>query len=126
MSAFIVIYVLFAHWFCDFLLQTDKQATNKSTNLYALIAHTIGYSFFMTIFMEIVTENNMFGAQHIYASVIFGLAMFITHTLIDFVTSRINSKLWKEEKRHWFFTMIGFDQWLHYVTIFTAINLIYY
>lgn len=46
------------------------------------------------------------------------LYLFVTHAVIDGITSRITSYLWKNEKVHWFFVCIGLDQFLHYLTIF--------
>lgn len=47
----------------------------------------------------------------------FPIITFITHWLIDYVTSRINSKLWQAKKTHLFFVSIGFDQLLHYTQL---------
>jgi hypothetical protein len=42
----------------------------------------------------------------------------LAHFLTDWVTSRATSALYKEERYHDFFVVIGFDQLLHYVTLF--------
>lgn len=126
MSVSIILYVLFAHWVCDFLLQSEYMATNKSKTLKPLLFHTLLYSIAMGILIEILVSNNIFGAQLPYTSAIFSVIMFITHTLIDFFTSRINAKLLGQKKTRLFFNMIGFDQLLHYATIFISIDLIFY
>jgi hypothetical protein len=101
-------------------------ATNKSKTLKPLLFHTLLYSIAMGILIEILVSNNIFGAQLPYTSAIFSAIMFITHTLIDFFTSRINAKLLGQKKTRLFFNMIGFDQLLHYATIFISIDLIFY
>lgn len=100
-------------------MQTDKQAKEKSKNFKVLLSHTSTYSLFMA-----------FGAMFIYSFNVyflctFYLAMLITHTFIDYITSRINSSLWAKGKVHDFFVSIGFDQWLHYVALFLSIHYIY-
>ena len=48
--------------------------------------------------------------------------IFITHWLTDYFTSRLTSKLYKEERYHDFFVMIGFDQVLHYTQLLLIFN----
>ena len=117
------------HFVADFLLQTDWMATNKSKRWDALALHCAVYS---VCFLP-------FGLT--FAAALFGL-----HFMTDAVTSRITSRLWffKCEdgiweqasytvpkhgrtlvnpftpsigNRHWFFVVIGFDQWLHLVQL---------
>jgi len=49
---------------------------------------------------------------------LFCLITFITHTITDYFTSRLNSKLWEQGKVHNFFVALSFDQILHYVQLF--------
>jgi membrane-bound metal-dependent hydrolase YbcI (DUF457 family) len=67
------------------------------------------------------SHNNKWLAIHslVYA-VLFLLMGFeyaflagVSHFVIDWLTSRGTSWLWKKEKRHWFFVLIGFDQAIH-------------
>ena len=92
--------LLCVHWFADFFLQTDWQANNKSKLLKALLRHTSVYSL---CFLP-------WGWK-------FVLLTFITHTLTDYITSRINSRLWAAGNAHWFFVSVGFDQLIHFATL---------
>jgi len=47
----------------------------------------------------------------------FAILLALIHFPVDYVTSRLNSKLYKAGKNHEFFVSIGFDQWLHFLTI---------
>ena len=85
-------------------------STNKSKSFPVLIAHTLTYSVAMCVMITILTEFNMLIDKYVYSYILFLLIMFITHTIIDFITSNINSKLWDKNEVHWFFTSIGFDQ----------------
>ncbi len=113
----IVIWLLFAHWVADFLMQTDEMAQNKSKNNMWLLKHCLAYGCGITLVSIIgiaiiclvkVTPMQMF---------VYGLLVTAIHFPVDYVTSRINSKLWADKKVHWFFVSVGFDQWIHFVTL---------
>lgn len=102
MNEYLIIYLLFCHWICDFILQNDYLALNKSKSNKVLGLHCLIYGGTLGI----MTFNPLFGVLN-------GLI----HFPVDYVTSRINAKLWADKKNHWFFVSIGGDQFLHYVTI---------
>ena len=110
--------LLFVHYFADFIIQTDKQAKLKSENnligFLQLLCHVSNYSLILWIFSLILFEG-----QGNLAFNFCGIT-FISHLLIDYITSRINKKLWEDNKRHQFFMVIGFDQWLHYIQLLTT------
>jgi hypothetical protein len=124
-NLFTTLFLLFFHWFADFICQTDKQAKNKSTSNKALLSHTLTYSGVIFIAMQLLYSFNYFGAQTWYARILFVGIQFITHTIIDYFTSRINSKLWTNGDTHNFFVSIGFDQFMHMAIMFTSFNIIY-
>lgn len=126
-NIYIVLTILFIHWVTDFLCQTDWQAQNKSKNWKALISHTFTYSvmwvvtsYFLMLIYLFITRNTVTINNNLFYYFI--PITFIVHTITDYFTSRLNSKLWKEQKVHWFFVSIGFDQLLH----FTQLLLTYY
>lgn len=114
--------IIIVHWFADFVLQTDKQAKGKSKNWNDLLSHTLTYSI---VWIVIGLLWCLFDIQ-INTSKIAGYILwftsitFIAHTITDYFTSRLNSRLWSEGKVHNFFVSIGFDQVLHYVQLFTT------
>ena len=101
----LILWALIAHWVADFILQSDKMALNKSKEYGWLWLHSSIYGCAMAI---------MVGA---WIPVWGGIALILSHALIDGVTSRITSYLWQKEMRHRFFIVIGFDQLLHYVVL---------
>ena len=107
-DSFLVIGVLLAHFGGDFLLQSDQMAIRKSSSLTWLSIHVGVYSAFLFILL---------GWK-------FAVVNGVAHWVVDLVTSKINSRLWKAEERHWFFTMIGFDQFLHVAILVATIPLI--
>lgn len=108
--------ILTIHWIADFVLQTDKQAKGKSKNWSELLSHTVIYSLCWWIIAPFL--------PHWYDAGIFVFITFVLHTITDYFTSRLNSKLWADGKIHYFFVSIGFDQILHYVQLFTAYYLL--
>lgn len=117
-SLFEILTIIFIHWFADFVLQTSKQAEGKSKSLKPLLNHTLIYS---SVWIPVITFlfyvykvplNNMF------IPMLFFLITFIAHTTTDFISSRMTSRLWKANKVHEFFVVIGFDQVLHYIQLF--------
>ena len=127
--------IIIIHWFADFVLQTDKQAKDKSKNWSDLLEHTLSYStiwFIVGNLLWILYDDIWIGAK-------FALITFIAHTITDYFTSRLNSKLipkreyahnygnvidkysffrYKTENWHNFFVSVGFDQVLHYIQLF--------
>ena len=91
-----IILILLIHFVSDFILQTDWMAKNKSKSLKALTLHVFVYHLPFYIF----------GWQ-------FAVFNMSAHTCVDFVTSQVSSKLWAKNKVHWFFVVIGFDQFIH-------------
>lgn len=115
--------LLVAHFVGDFLLQSDWMALNKSKNSSALTFHVLVYSLCFLPF---------WGWK-------FWLLTFYSHWITDYFTSKVTTKLWfidlaepymkgygidhyrwatiRQGRRHWFFTMIGFDQLIHAMTL---------
>lgn len=126
--------VMFVHFVADFMLQTDKMAKNKSSSNAWLTYHILAYTAVLLI---------VFGPLY---ALINGLA----HWATDWCTSRISKKFWMaaEENRkfiedprtgitidahrerqahnvHWFFVVIGFDQFLHALVLIMTLPLLF-
>lgn len=116
-----IIALLFIHWVADFVCQTDWMAQNKSKEWKPLLTHTLLYSF-VTMALLFIWFHIQYGLFNNYLGLLFLCFKFsiITlwfHTVTDYFTSRLNSKLWNEKKVHWFFVSVGFDQFLHYLQL---------
>ena len=107
MNECLIIYLLFTHWVADFVFQSDWQAQNKSKNNKALGLHCLIYG----VTVATMTLNPFFG-----------LINGLIHFPVDYITSRINSKLWAEKKVHYFFVSVGWDQFLHFCTLILTWN----
>jgi capsule polysaccharide export protein KpsE/RkpR len=98
-----IIVLVWMHFIADFIFQSDYIAINKSKNNLVLLTHVClyGIPFFL------------FGAA-------FAFANMALHFVTDYITSRVTSYLWKNDKRHWFFVTIGFDQAVHMTCLFST------
>ena len=111
-----VLFILVVHWFADFVLQTHHMSMRKSSSNYYLTMHVTVYTF-ATIFLwalvlPLLQIHLTFNG--IWLSFV---AIFVMHWITDYFTSRWTSRLYKEEKYHDFFVVIGFDQVLHYTQL---------
>jgi hypothetical protein len=120
--------IIFIHWVADFVLQTDKQAKGKSKNWSDLLGHTITYTLsFGTIaywitflYLAIIKSKISVPIEILW----FLPITFVCHTITDYFTSRLNSKLWAKGDTHNFFVSVGADQVLHYVQLFLTYYLL--
>lgn len=107
-STLLVIFaILFMHWIGDFVLQSRDMATNKSTSNKWLLFHCVAYMLPLMIF-----------------GVPYAIVNGVLHFFVDYVTSRMTSERWKENKIHDFFVIVGFDQFIHTVTLILTYVLI--
>lgn len=125
MNIYLVLWILFCHWYSDFVEQTPWQADNKSKNFRALIDHTMGYSLLMWIcaFCYICVTAQL-GRHAIFNALMFWMITLVLHTATDYVTSRINARLYAEKRIHDLFVSIGFDQFLHFAQLLITFKLL--
>ena len=118
-----ILILSFCHWVADFVLQSDHVAANKSRDSIVLAFHCLVYGIVLAsattcLSIPILPFKDSWGMVFVGVLSIY----FTTHFVTDYITSRINSLLWKKELRHWFFVSVGFDQWLHVVVILLISN----
>jgi len=101
--------ILFTHFVADFVLQSHWMASNKSSSNIPLLAHIGVYSLTLTIACLLLFDWQ--------AALLFGLINGVMHFITDYFTSRLTSKLWKAERVHDFFVVIGLDQFIHSATL---------
>lgn len=125
--------IISIHWVSDFIFQDERWAINKSKNFYALLNHTFVYSILWYLpiiyLIKYSTHHNISDIP--YESLLFVIITFIFHTATDYFTSKIVSK--KFENKHYgsaipnfgAFTIIGFDQVLHYFQLFITYYILF-
>lgn len=107
MSIGTILALVWVHFFADFVMQTDDMAQKKSKSNQWLAIHIAVYT--LPLFL--------FGWK-------FALINGLCHGMVDYCTSRINSRLWQEKKVHWFFVGVGVDQAIHVSTLILTAGLI--
>lgn len=119
MSLELIFYLLVVHWIADFVFQDEEWAINKSKSWDALMNHTSTYAGVLgLLFLPIL------GGAALY----FAIFNFIAHTAIDYVTSKIVAKRFEDKylggciPNMGAFTIIGLDQVLHYIILFTTLQ----
>ena len=111
----ILIGLFFTHWVGDFVLQSRWMGNNKSKNWKALTAHVATYTAILLQFALIV---------NIHHALVFTFINGIVHLITDAITSRITSNLYKANKIYAFFTVIGFDQFIHCATLVLTLQIL--
>lgn len=119
--------ILVIHWVADFVMQTDEESKKKSTSWFFLLKHTFTYSIVWMLPACVIfglmnrTETTAWYVSH---TLFFVMITFMSHTVTDYFTSRLNSRLWEKGDVHNFFVSIGFDQILHYIQILLTFYLL--
>lgn len=103
-----MIWIMFLHWIADFVCQSDAMAVRKSSSPKWLLLHVAVYTAVMAFTCIFSPINALSTIAYIFG----------THLVVDFFTSKMAAELWKCGERHHFFVIIGFDQFLHFVTLF--------
>ena len=128
MKLFII--MLVTHWVSDFILQTDEMAKGKRKDWGCLLRHTVLYSMIWLLVGFFMTPN-LYGSGALEVGdwmckvSMFVFITFITHTFVDYFTSRINYRLKVKNDMHNMFVVIGFDQMLHYLQLYFTYKIIF-
>lgn len=111
-----LLYILLIHFLADFGLQTHDQAVNKSSSYKWLMYHTFVYSLIWFLASYIVLSD-------IQNAFYFAFITLITHSITDYITSRIGKPFWDRKDMHNGFVVVGFDQILHYIQLYLTFKL---
>ncbi len=123
-------FIILIHFVSDFICQDEKWALGKSKNLYDLLCHTYTYSSIWLIPIIFLFPKNWTAENYFSGSILFAFITLVSHTITDYFTSKVTSKLYAQGKfgssipNLGFFTMIGFDQVLHYGQLFLTFHFI--
>lgn len=113
--------IIWTHWIADFVFQIDRMARNKSKSNAALMSHIRWYTSILFIGAIFLFKFDFVSAG------LFAIVNGIVHYYVDYMTSRVASKLHAEGKMGsekfpnlGFFAVIGLDQALHMSTLVTT------
>jgi len=108
-QGFFIAYIMFWHWFADFVCQNRWMARNKSEKFWPLFTHCLVYALIMSVTIGFIEMD--------YSPWVF-LYLITTHFFTDMITSKFTKRYHAENKEWSFFTMIGFDQFIHFITLY--------
>jgi len=118
-----ILAIIVCHYIADFIFQAESWSLGKSKSWTPLLKHTATYSLIWLLPMWIMTHS-------IISALLFCLMTFIAHTITDYFTSRIVSKRFEDKyygspiPNFGAFSIIGFDQVLHYTQLFLCYQLL--
>ena len=117
----ILLTLFFAHFIGDFVFQSRDMAENKSKHLGTLMQHC--FIVYLTLFLA----AHFIGLETTVA-IKFALLNAVLHGLIDANIWKLCARRMKEKgqtfrywKDYWFYTTIGFDQFLHVSIMFLVL-----
>lgn len=114
----IIVSLLVCHFIGDFIIQNDTMAVNKSKSNYWLTVHVSTYMIPFIVFYGIIASNPV-------TFILLIVSNFALHWITDYITSRVASHFFAQEKRGLFFKTIGFDQLIHGICLVTLHVLIF-
>ncbi len=125
--------IIFVHWVADFIFQAEEWANNKSKSNLHLYKHVLTYSAIWVLpicLMLGVERPHETTEWYVYSTLLFFVLTFCCHFITDYITSRIVSRKFANKEygspilNFGAFTVIGFDQVLHYAQLFLAFHLL--
>lgn len=114
----VAVLLLLIHFVGDFLFQSTDMAINKATSLKWLSIHISAYTF--TLFIGAIV---LFGID---VAIIYALINGGIHFVTDFFTSKMNASLYAREDKKWYYTGIGFDQFIHGASLLLTYDYLVY
>lgn len=112
----LLLILIILHYIGDFVLQSGEMAIGKSTDNGWLSYHVAVYT--LTLFAGVAAWGVLSSVDSPLSHALsFAALNGAIHWGIDWVTSRINAKLWKDKRVHGFFVGVGTDQLTHYATL---------
>ncbi len=115
MNVYWLLSFFFLHWLGDFVCQPRWAAERKSKSFLALSVHILIYTTVLaagTIFLVPSSTPLYKDPWMLWLG-----TNCAVHMLVDFFTSKLTAQLWEEKRIYGFFSILGFDQFLHAATL---------
>jgi len=101
----ILIYILFLHWWADFICQPRWIVENKTKDYRVLLVHVLVYGLILAIGLGGVLPRQQLLP---FLAVVVSL-----HAVVDAATSKLIDYLRRQQWTQMFFTALGFDFFIH-------------
>jgi hypothetical protein len=123
-----ILAIIVLHFIGDWLLQSRFMADNKSKftviGWIAWSQHIIIY--FITMMIGIAVFYHYYPQELVMRNLAcWTIFNSIIHGIQDKITSQLTSRFYAKHNYHAFFTTIGFDGMMHYLTLFISAKLMF-
>lgn len=108
----VIAWIMFVHWVFDFILQSDADAKNKSKSNKHLWSHVYIYQFGVY-----VAGYGIWFFDESFQLFYWWIVNLLAHFVTDYFTSRGSSYFFQKQDFHNGFVVIGFDQYIHLMTL---------
>ena len=119
-----ILIVLFIHWVADSFTRSDAyMALSEGTYFDSISLHAALYTFFIFVFISIfiIFTSNFAISLISLVTLTWSILNGILHWIVDRGITNLNSILWKNNLREWYFVVLGFDQIIHYICLFSTL-----
>lgn len=125
-----LIYILLAHFFSDFVMQTHEMAVGKSTSTYWLTRHVFAYTKTFFVFAILYFFILILCGSHCDIGLSWLIVLYIflnsgLHWVTDYFTSKQSKKYFDKQDFHNGFVVIGIDQFIHATTLILTFYFIF-
>lgn len=112
-----IVVILNAHFYADFVMQSNWMATNKSSSLKALLVHVAIYTVVLWATCFAYFHNQWSFQDSIRWALVNGLC----HLITDGISSKGTKYFFGKKDYHNGFVIVGLDQLAHYVVLFGSL-----
>lgn len=134
MNLYIIVTILIGHFLGDFVFQKNNLKLSRSKNfkirlksvLKHLLPHTLLYSGIITILLLLIQLIGKLPTSDWFTLPLFFIITYVIHLITDLIITLINNNYLTKNKRHKYFVTIGFDQMIHYITLYVTIKFLWF
>lgn len=117
-TIYILIYLFFAHYVADFVLQSRWMGKGKSKKWLPLLSHIAVYTTALGLFT--------YPIHHSYGWWVYFMCInSIAHLCVDTYTSQLARACYESGKMGAFWRVIGFDQFLHGMCLIASVGALF-
>lgn len=125
-----IIYILIAHFFGDFVMQSNEMAKGKATSIYWLTRHVFSYCktffvFSILYFFILILCGGKCDIGLAWLIILYIFINSILHWVTDYFTSKQVKKFFDKNDYHNGFIVIGIDQVIHMITLILSFYFIF-
>lgn len=116
MEIYLIVCIMLIHLFNDSIFQTNEEQVLKTFNTKILLNHCIKYTLVWILpIVFFYFSQNLSIINIVFKTYLFCLITFITHFIIDYITTLLIKRLTQSNDYNKLFFIKNFDQFLHII-----------